>query len=60
MSRITTLLALILFSASAIFGQAVAVGSVSGTVSDSSGSSVPGWRSLRPVSCCWKALPARR
>jgi hypothetical protein len=41
MSRITTVLVLIFLSASAIFGQAVAVGSVSGTVSDQSGSSVP-------------------
>src|ERR1019366_2386222 len=41
MSRITTVLVLILLSASAIFGQAVAIGSVSGTVSDQSGSSVP-------------------
>ena len=42
MSRITTVLALIFLSASAIFGQAVAIGSVSGTVSDQSGSYVPG------------------
>ena len=42
MSRITTVLVLIFLSASAIFGQAVAIGSVSGTVSDQSGSSVPG------------------
>jgi hypothetical protein len=42
MSRITAVFALIFLSASAIFGQAVAVGSVSGTVSDQSGSSVPG------------------
>ena len=42
MSRITTVLALIFLSASAIFGQAVAIGSVSGTVSDQSGSTVPG------------------
>ena len=41
MSRITTVLALIFLSASAIFGQAVAIGSISGTVSDQSGSSVP-------------------
>jgi len=41
MSRITTVLVLIFLSASAIFGQAVAVGSVSGTISDQSGSSVP-------------------
>src|ERR1022692_2469459 len=41
MSRITTVLALIFLSASAIFGQAVAIGSVSGTISDQSGSSVP-------------------
>ena len=41
MSRITTVLVLILLSASAIFGQAVAIGSVSGTISDQSGSSVP-------------------
>jgi hypothetical protein len=37
----TTVLVLIFLSASAIFGQAVAIGSVSGTVSDQSGSSVP-------------------
>jgi hypothetical protein len=42
MSRITTVLALIFLSASAIFGQAVAIGSVSGTVADQSGSYVPG------------------
>ena len=42
MSRMTTLLALVLLSACAIFGQAVAIGSVSGTVTDQSGSSVPG------------------
>src|SRR5450759_4973359 len=42
MSRITTALALIFLSASAVFGQAVAIGSVSGTVSDQSGSFVPG------------------
>ena len=42
MSRMTTLLALVLLSACAVFGQAVAIGSVSGTVSDQSGSSVPG------------------
>jgi Carboxypeptidase regulatory-like domain len=42
MSRITTALALIFLSASAVFGQAVAIGSVSGTVSDQSGSIVPG------------------
>src|ERR1017187_3294377 len=41
MSRMTTVLVLIFLSASAIFGQAVAIGSVSGTVSDQSGSSVP-------------------
>src|ERR1039457_4589859 len=41
MSRITTVLALIFLSVSAIFGQAVAIGSVSGTVSDQSGSFVP-------------------
>src|ERR1035438_1329887 len=41
MSRITTILVLIFLSASAIFGQAVAIGSISGTVSDQSGSSVP-------------------
>jgi hypothetical protein len=38
----TVVLVLIFLSASAIFGQAVAIGSVSGTVSDQSGSSVPG------------------
>ena len=42
MSRMTTVLVLIFLSASAIFGQAVAIGSVSGTVSDQSGSIVPG------------------
>src|SRR5664280_2952583 len=42
MSRITTVLVLIFLSASAIFGQAVAIGSISGTVADQSGSSVPG------------------
>src|SRR6516164_103780 len=42
MSRLTTLLALALLSACAVFGQAVAIGSVSGTVTDSSGSTVPG------------------
>src|SRR5674476_662031 len=42
MSRITTVLALSFLSASAIFGQAVAIGSVSGTVADQSGSYVPG------------------
>jgi Carboxypeptidase regulatory-like domain len=42
MSRITIILALALLSASAIFGQAVAIGSVSGTISDQSGSYVPG------------------
>ena len=41
MSRFVTALALVLLSASAIFGQAVAIGSVSGTVTDQSGSSVP-------------------
>src|ERR1022692_3519439 len=41
MSRMTTVLVLIFLSASAIFGQAVAIGSVSGTVSDQSGSIVP-------------------
>ena len=42
MSRIASALVLVLLTASAVFGQAVAIGSVSGTVSDSSGSSVPG------------------
>ena len=42
MSRIATILLLAFASASAIFGQAVAVGSVSGTVTDQSGSIVPG------------------
>ena len=42
MSRLITLLALVLLSACAVFGQAVAIGSVSGTVTDQSGSSVPG------------------
>jgi len=41
MSRIATILLLACASASAIFGQAVAVGSVSGTVTDQSGSMVP-------------------
>src|ERR1017187_5216607 len=41
MSRMTTVLVLIFLSASAIFGQAVAIGSVSGTVSDQSGRSGP-------------------
>ena len=38
----TTLLALVLLSACAVFGQAVAIGSVSGSVTDQSGSFVPG------------------
>ncbi len=42
MSRTITLLALVLLSACAVFGQAVAIGSVSGTVTDQSGSFVPG------------------
>ena len=42
MSRMTTLLALVLLSACAVFGQAVAIGSVSGSVTDQSGSFVPG------------------
>ena len=42
MSRMITLLALVLLSACAVFGQAVAIGSVSGSVTDQSGSSVPG------------------
>jgi hypothetical protein len=42
MSRLTTLLALVLLSACAVFGQAVAIGSVSGSVTDQSGSFVPG------------------
>ncbi|HEY1205593.1 MAG: carboxypeptidase regulatory-like domain-containing protein [Bryobacteraceae bacterium] len=42
MSRLVTILALILLAASAVFGQAVAIGSVSGTIMDPSGSSIPG------------------
>ncbi len=42
MSRFATILLLAFASASVVFGQAVAVGSVSGTVTDQSGSSVPG------------------
>jgi hypothetical protein len=42
MSRMITLLALVLLSACAVFGQAVAIGSVSGSVTDQSGSFVPG------------------
>jgi hypothetical protein len=42
MSRLVTILALVLLAASAVFGQAVAIGSVSGTIMDQSGSSVPG------------------
>ncbi len=42
MSRIATILLLAVASAPVIFGQAVAVGSVSGTVTDQSGSLVPG------------------
>jgi hypothetical protein len=41
-SRIVTVIALVVLSASAIFGQAVAIGSVSGAVTDQTGSSVPG------------------
>ena len=41
MSRMTKVFVLIFLSASAIFAQAVAIGSVSGTVSDQSGSFVP-------------------
>jgi hypothetical protein len=41
MSRVMKVFLLIFLSASAIFAQAVAIGSVSGTVSDSSGSIVP-------------------
>jgi hypothetical protein len=42
MSRIATILLLACATAPVIFGQAVAVGSVSGTVTDQSGSNVPG------------------
>ena len=42
MSRIASTLVFMCLSASAIFGQAVAIGSISGTVTDQSGSSVPG------------------
>jgi len=42
MSRFVTILALVLLAAAAVFGQAVAIGSVSGTIMDQSGSSVPG------------------
>jgi len=41
MTRLTTLLAFTLFSAAGLYGQAVAIGSISGTVSDQSGSFVP-------------------
>src|SRR5664279_3667078 len=41
-SRIASALVLVFLTASAMFGQAVAIGSVSGTVSDQSGSLVPG------------------
>ena len=37
----TSTLALIVLSASAVYGQAVAIGSISGTVADQSGSAVP-------------------
>ena len=40
--RFAALLVLTLLSAGGLFGQAVAIGSISGTVSDQSGSSVPG------------------
>src|ERR1700690_682791 len=42
MSRFVMILALVLLAASAVFGQAVAIGSVSGEITDQSGSSVPG------------------
>jgi hypothetical protein len=42
MSRFVTVLALFLLAASAAFGQAVAIGSVNGVVTDQSGSLVPG------------------
>ncbi len=42
MSRYAVVFALVLLSASALFGQAVAIGSVSGAVTDQSGSAVPG------------------
>src|SRR6478672_5331853 len=41
-SRIASTLVFVCLSASALFGQAVAVGSISGSVTDQSGSSVPG------------------
>ena len=41
-SRVASTLVFVCLSASALFGQAVAVGSVSGSVTDQSGSSVPG------------------
>ncbi len=42
MSRLVIILALFLLAASAVFGQAVAIGSVNGEITDQSGSSVPG------------------
>jgi len=42
MSRFVTILALVLLAGSAMFGQAVAIGSVNGEITDQSGSSVPG------------------
>jgi len=42
MSRLVIVLAIVFLSASAMFGQAVAIGSMSGIVSDQTGSSVPG------------------
>jgi hypothetical protein len=42
MSRFATIFLLAIVSASAVFGQAVAIGSVSGTVMDQSAASVPG------------------
>ncbi len=42
MSRLVTILALILLAAAPVCGQAVAIGSVSGTIMDPSGSSIPG------------------
>ena len=42
MSRFAKALALVLLSASAVFGQAVAIGSISGAVTDPTGGFVPG------------------
>ena len=42
MSRFVTTLALFFLAAAAVYGQAVAIGSISGTITDPSGSYVPG------------------